>query len=250
MRADRSTTLAAGWSFGLAPVSWTPGLSCYRFLFAPPLERPRAEIAERRMSPLPVVEDLKVIEQLGARRRPRGPRRVVHELDLQRREETLSHGIVPAIAAAAHAAHDSVLGQDALVVAAGVLTAAIGMMEQPLRRAPARQGHPERVEREVVRDALVHRPADGEARTEIEDHRQVEPTLARRNVGDVGDPRLVRPSTLELPRARTLGAMGNGCRDCVVTRNRRRRRAASPRTRMSRATRLRPVRHPRSPSSA
>src|SRR5437899_5481400 len=80
------------------------------------------------------------------------------------------------------------------------LTAAIGMMEQPLRRAPARQGHPERVEREVVRDALVHRPADGEARTEIEDHRQVEPTLARRNVGDVGDPRLVRPSTLELPR--------------------------------------------------
>src|SRR2546428_4448824 len=72
------------------------------------------------------------------------------------------------------------------------------MMEQPLGRAPARQGHPERVEREIVRDALVHRPADGEARTEIEDHRQVEPTLARRNVGDVGDPRLVRPSTLEL----------------------------------------------------
>src|SRR5436309_518296 len=36
-------------------------------------------------------------------------------------------------------------------------------------------------------------------------------------------------------RARTLVAMGNGCRDCVVTRNRRRRRAASPRTRMSRA---------------
>src|SRR5213594_3418705 len=86
---------------GLAPVSWTPGLSCYRFLFAPPLERPRAEIAERRMSPLPVVEDLEVIEQLGARRRPRGPRRVVDELDLQRREETLGHGVVPAIAPAA-----------------------------------------------------------------------------------------------------------------------------------------------------
>src|SRR2546426_1135400 len=98
MRADRSTTLAAGWSFGLAPVSWTPGLSCHRFLFAPPLERPRAEIAERRMPPPPVVEDLEVIEQLAARRRPRGPRRVVDELDLQRREETLGHGVVPAIA--------------------------------------------------------------------------------------------------------------------------------------------------------
>src|SRR5947209_17243594 len=65
------------------------------------------------MSPLPVVEDLEVIEQFGARCRPRGPRRVVDELDLQRREETLSHGIVPAIAPAAHAAHDPVLGQDA-----------------------------------------------------------------------------------------------------------------------------------------
>src|SRR2546428_9148164 len=127
---------------GLAPVSWTPGLSCHRFLFAPPLERPRAEIAERRMPPPPVVEDLEVIEQLAARRRPRGPRRVVDELDLQRREETLGHGVVPAIAPAAHAAHDPVLGQDALVVAAGVLTAAIGMMEQPLRRGAGARGPP------------------------------------------------------------------------------------------------------------
>src|SRR2546428_12875603 len=39
-------------------------------------------------------------------------------------------------------------------------------------------------------------------------------------------------------RAKTLGAMGNGCRECVVTRNRRRRRAANPRTRISRATRF------------
>src|SRR5438445_10863023 len=73
------------------------------------------------MSPLPVVEDLEVIEQFGARCRPRGPRRVVDELDLQRREGTLGHGVVPAIAPAAHAAHDPVLGQGALVVAAGVL---------------------------------------------------------------------------------------------------------------------------------
>jgi hypothetical protein len=47
----------------------------------------RGLIAERRMPPLPFVEDLEVIEQLGARRRSRGPRRVVDELDLQRREK-------------------------------------------------------------------------------------------------------------------------------------------------------------------
>jgi hypothetical protein len=34
------------------------------------------------MAPLPVVEHFQVLDQLGPRRRPRGPRRVVDELDL------------------------------------------------------------------------------------------------------------------------------------------------------------------------
>src|SRR5437867_10811977 len=110
------------------------------------------------MPPLPVVEDLEILEEFDARRGPRGPGRVVDELDLQRREETLGHRVVPAIAPATHAADDPVLGQDALIVAAGVLTAAIGMMEQPLRRAPAAHGPPERDAGEAGRDALGHRP--------------------------------------------------------------------------------------------
>src|SRR5262252_7351684 len=40
-------------------------------------------------------------------------------------------------------------------------------------------------------------------------------------------------------RAKTFEAVGNECRDCVVTRNRRRRRAANPWPRIRRATRLR-----------
>ena len=115
-----------------------------------PLEGPGAEIAERRMPPLPVVEDLEVLEELGARRGPRGPRRVVDQLDLQRREEALGDGVVPAVAPPAHAADDPVLRQDPLVVAAGVLAAAIRVMQQALRRAPARQRHVEGVEGEVI----------------------------------------------------------------------------------------------------
>src|SRR5438034_4184303 len=80
------------------------------------------------------------------------------------------------------------------------LTAPIRMMQQAPRGTAASQRHPEGVEGEVVRDALAHRPADGEARAEIEDHRQVEPALARRDVRDVGDPRLIRLCPLELPR--------------------------------------------------
>src|SRR6266571_6741616 len=92
--------------------------------------RPGAEIPERRMPPLPIVEALEVLEELGARRRPRGPGRVVDQLDLQRREKALGDGVVPAIAPTAHTADDPVLSQHPLVVAPGVLTPAIRMVQQ------------------------------------------------------------------------------------------------------------------------
>ena len=75
-----------------------------------------------------------MIEELGARRRPRGPCRAVDGLDLQRCEDTLSDGVVLAIAAAAHAADDPVLRQHPLVVAARVLTLTIRMMQAVLHR--------------------------------------------------------------------------------------------------------------------
>src|SRR2546425_9558558 len=140
--------------FGLAPVSWTPGLSGQCFVFPLLLERSGTEIAKRRMPSPPVVEALEVIEELTARRGPRAPGRVVDELDLQRGEEALSDGVVPAVAPPAHAADDPVLRQHPLVVAAGVLTAAIRMMQQAPRGTAASQRHPEGVEGEVVRDAL------------------------------------------------------------------------------------------------
>lgn len=146
---------------------------------------------------LAVVEELEVIEELGARRGPRGPRRGVDELDLQRREEALGDGVVPSIAPAAHAANDPVLRQHTLVVAAGVLTPTIRVVQRARQWPPTGQRHAEGVEGEVIRDVLAHRPTDSEARTEIEDYRQVEPALARRDVGDVGDPRLVEARPLE-----------------------------------------------------
>jgi hypothetical protein len=69
-------------------------------------------------------------------------------LHLQRREEALDHRVIPGIAPAAHAADDSVLRQHPLVGAVGVLTAAIRMMQQAPRRAPASQRQAEGVEGE------------------------------------------------------------------------------------------------------
>ena len=73
------------------------------------------------MATLAIVEDLEILGQVGARRGARGPGGVVDELDLQRGEEALGDGVVPAIAPAAHAADDAVVRQDLLVIAAGVL---------------------------------------------------------------------------------------------------------------------------------
>src|SRR3989442_2857814 len=131
------------------------------------------------MPPLAIVEELEVLEELGARRRPSGPGRVMDQLDFQRREEALGDGVVPAVAPAAHTADDPVLRQDPLVVAAGVLTSAIRMMQQTLRRAPTSQRPAEGGEGEGIRDALAPRPAHGEARVENEGHPPAEPDPGR-----------------------------------------------------------------------
>ena len=73
------------------------------------------------MPPLTIVELLEVLEDLAVRLRPRGPARVVGQLDLHRGEEALRHGIIPAVTAPAHAADDPVCRQGAPIVGARVL---------------------------------------------------------------------------------------------------------------------------------
>src|SRR6266851_10461284 len=65
------------------------------------LERDRALVAERGMPSLAVVEPLDVLEDLTPCVRPRGPDRLLRQLDLHRREEALGHGVVPAVTASA-----------------------------------------------------------------------------------------------------------------------------------------------------
>ncbi len=128
-------------------------------------------------------------------------------------EAALGNGVFPTISAAAQAADALVLCQHPLVAAAGVLTATIRMMQQTRRRPAPRERHAEGVEGEVAREARAQRPGDSETRPAIEDDRQGTPSLAGRDVG------LVRRRPLERP-AKTLGAIGNGLRECVVTWNR------------------------------
>ena len=63
----------------------------------------------------------------------------VHEVFLQRREEALGDGVIPAVADAAHAHADPVGRERVEVVASGVLAASIGVMQQAATRLAAQQ---------------------------------------------------------------------------------------------------------------
>ncbi len=89
-----------------------------------------------RVFPLAIVKHLDVFEDRSDRLRSRRKPMAVHELAFQRRKETLDDGVVPAITPATHAANDSSSAQLLLVVAAGVLTAAIRVMDQSRSRIP------------------------------------------------------------------------------------------------------------------
>ncbi len=72
-----------------------------------------------------------------------------NELPLERGEEAFGDGIVPAVAFATHARPKPVRLEELAVRTAGVLNAAIGMMQEPWRWTPRGEGHAERTERKL-----------------------------------------------------------------------------------------------------
>src|SRR5215510_8757065 len=133
------------------------------------LEFKRAEVAERGMAPAAVVESFDVLEHRATGLDPGLPPAGVNQFDFERSEETLRHRVVPAVAAAAHAAPDPVQRQQLLVVVAGVLAATIRMMQQPWCRLALSERGPQCLQREAALEPLAQRPADHPAREQIQD---------------------------------------------------------------------------------
>ena len=106
-----------------------------------------------------------------------------------------------AVAAAAHAAGDTVRGEPALVVLARVGAALVRMVEQARLRTPPLHGHLECADGEVATVDGADRPADHAAREQVGDRRDEEfgPRPDDKLRG-IADPVLIRPvgRTLEL----------------------------------------------------
>ena len=101
----------------LLPVWWTRCLA----RGGDPLELHRADVADGRVASLRVVEELDVVEHVGAGLVTCAVDLAGCALGFQRRKEALHRGIVPDVAGAARAACHTVVGHELLKLLTGVL---------------------------------------------------------------------------------------------------------------------------------
>jgi hypothetical protein len=100
--------------------------------------------------------------------------------------------------------------------------------------------HLERVDDQARAHAGGHRPADDQSRVRVLDGGEVQPSLARAQVGDVCDPQHVRCGRLEVALDQVGGRRDPGIRIVVLNRLRG-LTPAIPAAFISRATRLREI---------
>jgi hypothetical protein len=153
----------------------------------------RGDVADGGVDPLTIVVALDIGEQVGPGDIPIGVFAPVHEFGLQRAEETLHGRIVPAVCLAAHRLDDGNGLQDIAVVAGSGLTAAVEMMDETDRQAPSLDRHDERGDGEFGAHMIAHGRANDLAGEQIEDHGQVEPAFAGRDVSDIIQSDLIGP---------------------------------------------------------
>src|SRR5687768_9004570 len=103
------------------------------------------------------------------------------QLGLERSEEALDDGVVIAIAAAAHAARQTMPGQERLVLVAGVLHSPIAVMQEWSSGLAVREGHLQSRTRQLRTQMIICRPTDDLPRAQVDDRGQIQPALIRRN---------------------------------------------------------------------
>lgn len=91
----------------------------------------RGYVTEGRMLPLPVVEDLDVLEAGGLHVGMSGVANPMHPLVFEAVEPTLRWRVIPAVPLPAHRARHAERLELVLKGMAGVLAAPVGVMQQP-----------------------------------------------------------------------------------------------------------------------
>ena len=137
------------------------------------------------MAPEAIVEALNVGKNIGSSSGPGEIVLVIDPLRFEAGKERLHGRVVVTVAGPAHASHDLMLGQEGLIIMAGVLAAAVGMMEQTGRWPAGEEGHLQSIDGQLAVQAVAEGPANDPTREHIQDGCQIQPALSGWDVSDV-----------------------------------------------------------------
>ncbi len=158
------------------------------------------------MPSMSVVEPLDVVEQRQSCRISRRERLPGEQLAFERREETLRHRVVEAVAPTAHRGRHPRLAQSSPKREARVLAPLIRMVDDP-GRPTLPERHFDCFDHQFRAYMLRHRPANDAPTARIEDDREIEEARPRRDICDVRDPEPVGSGRDEI----ALDEVGRGC---------------------------------------
>jgi hypothetical protein len=157
----------------------------------PSLELDGGEHAERRMSALAVVEDLKVLEDRICEFDPCPPPSAVEEFDLHPAPEGFDHRVVEAVTDRTHRGHQARVERTASERPGRELGALVGM-DHGAVGSTLLDGHAQGVRDERGGRRRIDRPADHPSGEDIEHDGAVDLAFSRGVLGDVRDVRACR----------------------------------------------------------
>ena len=141
-----------------------------------------------------VLEAVDVLEDDGFGFAAGCPRPAPDQFGLDGLEERLDNGVITALALAALRRPQAVVAQNFLVVVRTILAATVAMEDATRWWGPECEGHFQRAVRQIAFHAIADGPAVCARGVQLQDHRQLEPTIADPNIADVPRPVLMGSS--------------------------------------------------------
>ncbi len=135
-------------------------------------------IPQRGMQSLPIVKGFQILKDGLPSLRTALIGLPLDALGFEGAEKAFHHGIVVAIAFAAHTHHNARLSQPPSVILARILTTSIGVVQQAGARVPSIEGHLQGKFYQSFVSMAVNGPAYHQTRKDIKHHGELQPTLS------------------------------------------------------------------------
>jgi transposase len=166
------------------------------------------QVAQRRVTPHPVVEPFDVVEDRYPGRLPAGETMPVKQLALQARHEALGDGVIQRRSRPAHRRHDTCFFEPLAERQRGVLHTPVGMVNQPRSGFASPEGHLQSVDHELRAEMVGHRPADHLPGVDVEDEGEIQKALPSMDVSNIRRPDLIRSCGSEVATDEIRGRDG------------------------------------------